>query len=172
MPKSLADGHVKLAILTTEPVNPEAPTPTELTAGINAACNILKSDFLWSATDSDKVAEAALCETNNANALGASNFQGGMTVFRYFNGTTGAPDPTEDALFAAVQDKGTELWVYARKNGKLESAAWADTDEIYLGGRVLTDEPQAPTETGGYIKFRVPLEVQAGWPFIAADATP
>ena len=166
MPKSLADGHIKFTILTTEPTNPLLPTAAELNAGIQAACNILKSDFAWSAADSDKVSEPALCATNNANALGASNFTGGITPFRYFNGTTGDVDAVEDAVFGAVQDKGTELWAYARKDGKLESVAWTSGDEIYLGGHVITDEPQAPSETGGYVKFRVPLEFQEGYPFI------
>lgn len=170
MPKSLADGHIKFTILTTAPANPDAPTALELNAGIDASCNILKSDFAWTAADSDKIAEPALCATNNANSLGASNFSGGVTPFRYF-ATGGAPDPTEDAVFAAMQDKGTELWCYARKNGKLYSADWATADEIYLAGHVLTDEPQAPSETGGYIKFRVPLEFQEGWPFIEVSAT-
>lgn len=171
MPKSLADAHIKFTILTTAPANPDAPTALELNAGIDASCNILKSDFTWSAADSDKLSEPALCAANNANALGASNFTGGITPWRYFDGTTGAPDATEDALFAAVEEKGTEFWGYARKTGKLYSADWATADEIYLGGHVITDEPQVPSETGGYIKFRVPLEFQEGWPFIEVAAT-
>ena len=34
--KSLADGRTKLAILSTAPADPSAPTVTELTAGIDA----------------------------------------------------------------------------------------------------------------------------------------
>lgn len=166
MPKSLADGHIKFTILTEEPVDPEDPTPTELAAGIDAECNILASDFNWGATDSDKIAEKALCELNNANALGASNYQGGMTVFRYFDATTGAVDPAEDTVFDAVKVKGTELWGYARMTGKLATAAWAASDEIYLGARFITDEPQPPSSAGGFIKMRVPFEIQAAWPFI------
>ncbi len=170
MPKSLADGHTKLAVLTTAPANPAAPTVAELNAGINAACNILASDFTFGATDSDKVAEKALCDINNTNAMGPSNFTAGFTVFRFFNASTGAPDTVPDALFTAVKVKGTTLYLYARKTGKLESAAWAATDEIYLGASVITDTPQAPSDLGGYIKYRVPMEVQSAYPFIAAAA--
>lgn len=167
MPKSLAEGHTKVAVLTTKPLDPENPTEDELEAGINAACNILASDFLFTATDSDKVGEKALCDTNNANALGASNFQAGMTPFRYFDATTGLPLPlTEDKLFEAMKVKGTELWIYARKDGNLEEEPWAAGQEIYLGQHVITDEPQAPSEQAGYVKFRVPMESQKGWPFI------
>lgn len=170
MPKSLADGHVKIAILTTQPANPEAPTLAELNAGINAACRILASDWTWTATDSDKVNEKAVCDVNNVNALGASNFSTGMTIFRYFNAGTGVADPTEDSLFTATKAKGTRLWIYVRETGKLETAAWAANDEISLGGEVITDTVQNPQNAGGYIKRRVPLEPQAMYPNIAAAA--
>lgn len=161
MPKSLADGHIKLAVLTTSPANPAAPTVAELNAGINAAARVLSSDFTWTASDSDKVAEKALSEVNNINALNASNFTTGLTVFRYFNATTGIADPTEDSLWTAVKAKGTRLWIYPREMGKLETAAWAAGDESFLGGEVLTDSPQNPQNAGGYIKRRIPLEPQA-----------
>ena len=57
-----------------------------------------------------------------------------MTIFRYFNAGTGVADPTEDSLFTAMKVKGTTLWIYPRKTGKLETAAWATGDEIFLGG--------------------------------------
>jgi hypothetical protein len=173
MPRSLADGKTKFTLLTTKPADPENPTVTELNAGLHFEKNVLASDFLWGATDSDKVAEKALETENNANALGASNFQAGFTVFRYFDATTGAPDPTEDAKFAAVRAKGTELWGYSRKTGKKAGLPWGDDDEIYLGAYIVTDEPQPPSDLGGYIKYRVPAEVQEAWPWIsAAAATP
>lgn len=170
MPRSLADGRTKFTILTTKPANPAAPTATELNAGIDASCNILASDFTWGAGDSDKVAEKALCTINNANALGASNFTAGVTPFRYFNSSTGAVDPTADSVFAALKVKGTTLWGYARRTGKLASAAWAASDEIFLGMEVLTDEPQPPGDLGGYTKYRVPMEPQDAWPFITVAA--
>ncbi|GEP38890.1 hypothetical protein NPS01_25530 [Nocardioides psychrotolerans] len=167
MPKSLADGHIKLAILTTAPANLAAPTVAELNAGINAACRILASDFTFGPTDSDKVAEKALCDINNVNAIGASNYQAGLTIFRYFNAATGVADPTEDSLFTATKVKGTTLYIYARETGKLETSPWATSDEIFLGGAVLTDTPQRPSDAGGYIKRRVPMEPQSMFPYIA-----
>ena len=170
MPKSLADGKTKFTILTTKPADPAAPTVSELTAGLDFSCDVLASDFAWGAADSDKVNEKALCTANNANAIGASNFTAGFTVFRYFDATTGKPDATEDAKFAAVQEKGTTLWGYARRTGQPARSAWTAADEIYLGGEFITDTPQAPTDTGGYIKYRVPAEMQDGFPFIAVAA--
>lgn len=170
MPKSLADGHMKLTILTAEPANPDAPTVTELAAGIDAECSILASDFTWSPGDSDKFAEAALCETSNANSLGRDNFTAGLTVFRYFDETTQNADITEDAVYQALKVKGTTVWGYLRYNGKPATDAWEADDDIALGLRVLTDRPQMPSNGGGYIKSRIPLEPQAGWQDITAAA--
>lgn len=166
--KTLADGHIKLAVLTTSPANPAAPTVTELNAGIDASSKVLISDFVWGATDSDKVAERALTDINNVNAIAASNFQAGISIWRYFNAATGVADPTDDALWTAVKTKGTTLWLYARQTGKLATAAWASADEIYLGGSVVTDNPQLPGDAGGFIKRRIPLEPQQMYPNIAA----
>lgn len=170
MPKSLADGHSKLTFCTDKPADPGNPTAAELNAGIDASEAILASDFNWSATDSDKVNEKALADTSNANALSASNFQAGVTAFRMFDADTGAVDETEDEVFQALKVKGTELWGYLRETGKLASAAWATGDEIVLGLHVVTDNPQRPSNAGGYIKRRVPMEPQEGWPEIEVVA--
>lgn len=164
--RSLADGHTKVAILTAAPSNPSAPTVAELNAGIDATSRILAADWTFGATDSDKVQEKSLADINNVNALGASNFQAGMTIFRYFDTVTGAPDPTGDALWTATKSKGATLYVYERQTGKLATAAWASADIIF-GMQTLTDEPQKPGDTGGYIKRRVPMEPQTNYGLIA-----
>lgn len=165
MPRTLADGKTKFTILITEPANPEAPTAEELNDGLDLSCKVIDSDFTWGATDSDKVAEKALCDEGNANAIGASNYQAGITLWRFF-ATAGGFDAIEDAGFAAVKVKGTTLWGYARKTDKKSTEAWETGDEIYLGLEVTTDNPQTPSDMSGYIKYRVPMEPQRGYPFI------
>lgn len=170
MPRSLADGRTKFTILTEAPADPANPTASELNDGIDASCSILASDFQWSATDSDTVAEKALCVENNANALGPSNYQVGLTPFRYFD-EQGEPDVSgEDETFQVLKEKGTTLWGYARKTAKRATEDWADGDEIYLGGEFITDTPQQPSDLGGYIKYRVPGQMQQAWPFIEVGA--
>jgi hypothetical protein len=166
MPKSLADGHTKFTLCTTEPADPLNPTAVELNAGLDYSCNVLSSDFTWTPSDSDKVQEKALCDENNANSLGPSNFSAGFTVFRMFDATTGLPDPTEDAKFEAVKVKGTRVWGYTRKSGKKATAAWAPGDEVELFQEIITDRPQTPSDAGGYIKYRVPAEPQTGEQFL------
>jgi hypothetical protein len=169
MPRVLADGRTKFTLLTTAPLDPAAPTATELNAGIHLESKVLSSDFAWSATDSDKIAEKALADDSNANAIGAGNYSAGVTLWRYFL-EAGGEDPTADAGFAALKEKGATLYGYARRTDKAGDAAWAAGDEIYLGAEVTTDTPQVPGDAGGWLKWRVPLEVQRAWDFIEVAA--
>jgi hypothetical protein len=161
----LADGKTKFTVLTTKPANPALPTAAELNAGIHLSDNVLTSDFTFGAVDSDKVAEKPLSASGNANAIGASNFQVGFTIWRKFL-TAGGFDTSDEAGWTALKVKGTTVWAYARQMDKAASAAWASTDEIYLGAEFTTDTPQR-TDGTGFIKYRIPGEVQTGYPFIA-----
>lgn len=169
MARVLADGKTKFTVLTTRPADPKAPTATELNAGIDVSCKVLASDFNWSATDSDKIAEKSLCDSGNSNAIGASNYTTGVTLWRYFDEETGDIDPEGDAGFTATSEKGTTLWGYARETAKDSDEEWASGDEIYLGGEVLTDTPQR-LDGSGFIKRRIPLEMQRGYDNIKVAA--
>ena len=167
MPRSLADGRTKFVLLTTKPVNPQAPTAAELNAGIDASCHVLSSDFSFGAAASDKVNEGALCEDTNAQVSGRSNFTAGFTPFRSFDATTGESDADGgDDVFQAVKVKGTTLWGYARKTSKKSAEDFEAGDELYLGAEIVTDNPTPPSDMGGWIKWRQDADVQAGWPFI------
>lgn len=161
MPKSLADGKIKLAILSVKPANPAAPTVAELNAGIDASSRVLSSDYTLGAVDSDKVAEKPLSQEGNSNAMGASNYQAAITPFRYFT-SSGASEAVEDAVFQAVKTKGAGLWLAERQTSKRSTEAWAAGDEVSVF-EVITDNPQKPSDAGGYIKRRVPMEVQDAW---------
>lgn len=169
MPKSLADGKIKLTLLTTEPADPSAPTATELNAGTDIECNILKSDFRLSATASDTVADAELCSDGNAVVFGASNYEGNMTVFRYFD-ETGAVDVAADVAFEAAREKGTHLYLAMRENGRDHEVEWTASEEGEYW-HVITDEPQQPSDRGGYIKRTIPLGPQEKVPFTVAAGT-
>lgn len=158
MARVLADGKTKFTVLVTAPVNPAAPTATELNAGIDLSCDILASDFAWTATDSDKVAEKALCDTGNSNAIGAGNYSAGLTLWRKY-AVGGGPDTAAELGWTALLEKGSEVYGYARESDKDSTEAWEAADEIYLGGSVVTDTPQR-TDGSGFIKRRIPMEPQ------------
>lgn len=155
----LADEHTKFTILTAAPADPNAPTATELNAGIDASCLVFADDFRWTATDSEKVGERRLCEGTAAQSNGISNYDVGFSAWRWFDSATGAVDPTADELFEAVKVKNTTVWGYVRRSGKEYSAPWATGDEFALGGEVLTDTPQS--DGTGFIKYRIPLAAQS-----------
>lgn len=170
MPRSLADGRTKFTLLTTKPVNPAAPTVTELNAGIDASCNILASDFNFGAAASDKVNESALCTADNASTPTRGNNQSAFTLFRYFD-DEGASDPDEgDDAFQAAKIKGTTLWAYGRRTAKKSTEAWAATDEIFHGAEIVCDSIMPPSDMGGWIKYRQEAETQEAWPFITVAA--
>jgi len=172
MPRSLADGRTKFSILTTKPLDPAAPNVTELNAGIDASCNVLTSDFQFGAAASDKVNEAALCTSDNANTPTRGNNQSAFTFFRYFD-ATGASDPTEgDESFQTMKIKGVTVWVYARRTTKDSIDDWAADDEIFHGAELVTDSVTPPSDMGGWIKYRQEAETQQAWPFITAVAPP
>ena len=152
----LADEHIKFTVLTTKPADVEAPTATELNAGIDASCLIFADNYTWTATDSERIGERALCEGSASESPGIGNYDLGITAWRYFDDTTGKVDATADTLFAAVKEKGTTLWMYERRTGQPHDEDWAAGDEIHLGGEVTTDTPQA-TDNSGFIKYRIPL---------------
>ncbi len=160
MPKTLADARTRLVALTTKPANPAAPTVTELTAGIDLSCRILKSDYRLSPVASDTVPDTELCSEGNAVTFGASNYEGSVTPFRYLT-EAGKADATNDVAWDALKEKGTELWLYEREGPKYD-AAWAAADEVD-GYEVVTDNPQKPSDRAGFIKRVVPLGVQRAW---------
>lgn len=165
----LADEHIKFTILTAKPANPAAPTAAELNAGIDASCLVLADNFQWTAADSERVGERALCEATAAESPGIGNYNIGFSYWRWFDSVTGAADATTDLLHPVVKEKGTALWGYARRTGKPHSAAWAALDEIQLGGEFTTDTPQAP-DGSGFIKYTLPCMAQAMHDFITVAA--
>lgn len=166
----LADGKTKFTIMTTKPAGWAAGTitATELNAGIDLSMDVLSNDFTFGAVDSDKVAEKPLGASGNANAIGASNFQLAFTLWRKFL-TAGGFDEASETGWAALKEKGATLYAAARQMDKEASEVWAATDEIYLAAEFTTDTPQR-TDGTGFIKYRIPTEVQTGIPFIEVAA--
>jgi len=165
--RMLSKGRTKVAVLTTKPADPAAPTVTELKAGIEASCKIPSSLWRWSAGDPTTETDSPLCVESDNEVPVADTYDTGFGVYREF-AEGGASDPLEDALFEATKVRGTTLWIYARKTGKLSLADWAADDEIYLGGEVLTGTPK--DVEGGYIKYDVPIFAQRMHNFIKVAA--
>lgn len=170
--KVLADGKTKLTVLTTRPAlwgTTGVATITELNAGIDASCLVLSDGFTFGPADSDKVSEPALCTKSNANSVGRTNGEAGFTYWRWFD-EEGGFDAAADELHDAVKTPGTPLWIYGRRMDKDATSAWAATDEIYYAAEVITDRVKPPSDSSGFIKYILPLEVQSDFQWLAAAA--
>lgn len=165
MPKSLADGHTKVAILSAKPADPLHPTVAELTAGIDASCRINSADYNVTATASETVEEKELCVEGAAVAFGPSNATIEFTPFRYFAADGSAEeseaDEIGDAVFQATKTKGTRLWLYQRETSKKSTDDWEEGDEVD-GFEFITDNPQQVDRTG-YVKKKVTGAYQDMW---------
>ncbi|MCP3426028.1 hypothetical protein NBM05_08435 [Rothia sp. AR01] len=162
-PKTLADAKIRLTYCTYLS-DPENPTIAELNAGIDLSQRVLKADYRLSATASETVDDqAALSDESNPVVLGPSNYEGLISIFRWFDPThLGRHDTLGDIAFQALKDKGTGGYMVARETGKRFDAAWEATDEVDVY-EILTDTPQKPTDNGGFIRRTVPLNPQRAW---------
>lgn len=156
MPKSLADGHTKLTLFAEKPADLDNLTATELNEALDASCRILSSDYNVGAAASETVDEKALCVVNNAQALGASNYQFEITSFRYF-AEDGTPEEQEgdevgDAVYQLLREKGTTIWAVERFTNKESKEDWA-TGDPYNWFEVTMDVPQ-PADRTGFIKAK------------------
>lgn len=160
--KTLADGNVRLYLLATKPADINAITVAEITAASpavrNISCNVLASDFDLGPTGSETIDEKALCAKGNAQVFGLTNYGGGLSVFRYFDPSTGLADATDDYLWVAAKAKGTTLHLVVIENGKLSNATPVVGEE-YRYFEMLTDDPVRGDRTG-YIKYRINGAVQ------------
>lgn len=156
--KTLADARTKLTILTTPPADLAAITLAELEAGIEASCQVAKNGTRFSPTASDTMSDPAFCDEGNSQVLGPSNYEASIAPFLWHDADTGAYDETANAVYEAAGVKGAEL-VYVLRKGPAFDQAWASGDR-YKAYVAVSDNPQEPTETGGYIKENITLLVQ------------
>lgn len=166
MPRSLAAGRTKIILFATKPTGDLAALPASTfnaTGVIDASCRVSKEGFKLGAGDSDSFTDPALCEEVAAETPGPSKYEGELPVFRYFDSEgkpeTGVGGEIGDALFQAVKEKGTTLWVARRDTSKKSAEPMASGDEYEIY-EVITDEPKEVSQDG-YNKRNVRLFVQS-----------
>lgn len=158
MSRTLADGNMKITLLTSAPADLAAITLTELNAGTDISCGV-KHPFSHGAAGSNTINEKAVCQKGNPQVFTDSTYTVSMTAFREF-GEDGLPDSAKDVAFEAFREKGTVAWLVVRDQvGKASGVDWAAGDP-YSAYEVMCDDPQNPTDEGGYIKRVIPIAVQ------------
>lgn len=154
--RSLMGGKTKICVLIAKPADLKAITLTELTAGLDAASDLARNGTRFSATASETITDARVSDKGNPSVYGASNSEGAMAVF--WELVDGKYAAAANPVYEAVRNKGTVVWVVQRTDQD-ETAPWAASDE-YAVYEWLTDTPQDPTETAGWLKMIVPGMVQ------------
>lgn len=166
MPKSKAEGREKWILLATPPADPKAVTMTEVEDGIDASCAISSADSRISAAASATFSDPAVCDEIAVTEFGASNYEGNIAPFRYFDeagkSETGTDGAVRDEVYQALKDKDTEMYVLLRDTSKLSRDAMEAGDEYELY-QVVTDNPQRPSSREGYQKRIVPLAIRNAW---------
>lgn len=163
MPRSLADGHTKISIMSTKPADPYAPTVTELEAGIDAGPHILSSGFNLGAVASETLNEKPLSVKGNISTFTESNYEGEIQSFREWDSTSpGKPSMTDDIVYQALKTKGARTWIAVRNSGKDSVADWEADDELQGVYETVADNPR-PAEKTGYIKAVHGLSVENAW---------
>ncbi|MGQ7788203.1 phage tail tube protein [Nesterenkonia sp. K-15-9-6] len=158
-PRVLAEQMMSLVVLT-DYTGPLDVIPADvINDGLQASCRAVAADTRLSPTDSDTLTDNAVCEPANAQALGASNYEARMGIYRYPDETNpGEHSEQYDEVFQALKEKGTEVVVVKRDLGLRWDAPFEAGQEIEAY-RVTTDWPQAPQDRTGYQKRVIPLPV-------------
>ena len=81
-----------------------------------------------------------------------------MTPFRYLDQETGRADLSDDIAYQTLTPKMTELILVERKGADWEKP-FAAGDVVTIA-HVVTDNPQPPSDLGGYLKSVIPLGTQ------------
>lgn len=163
-PRTLADQNRKIVVLVDPVEDLEKITLDELTdeSVIEASCRTTQADTRFAPTDSETLSEPAVCEDAGAETFGASQYEGMMGLFRFFDEETpGQADPEGDILYEALRFKGTEIVVVERHVNKKWDEDFEAGDEI-RAFRVETDNFVPATEQHvGYIKGTIKMAIKA-----------
>lgn len=162
--RTMADGNIGVYVLTTAPAaQTGVPTVTELTGGTDASCETAKSGTYLRPTGSATVSDAPLCESGNSTDFGASNFEGQMAPFAYFDASTGKYSAADSAALEVLSTKGSTVWIYFVEGVKPREGGVPEGGERIYGGKWTTDTAQPGPVTGEYLKRIVPLGYSGGW---------
>lgn len=155
--KTLADQNIKIAMLTSVPADLSAIPLATLTAAEDVSCLLATSNTRFSATASETIADPAVCESANTQVFGASNYEASAAPFWYLD-AAGKYLAADNVAYEALRDKGSRVAFVLREGPKFDTA-WASGDQ-YEAYEVISDNPQRPTDSGGWVKRIVPLAVQ------------
>lgn len=155
--KTLADGRIALWALTAKPKNMTTPTITEINAGKNISCRILKNDYALGAESDTEINEQEMCKKGEGKAPGPTTYAGNITVLRYLD-EAGKPVAADDFVWDLIKKKGTTIWLVERE-GPDESKEIAEGDIVSVYEAVLGTPTKPSDRFAGYIKRSAKLNI-------------
>lgn len=142
--------------MDTAPSDPANPTTTELSAGIRAECFFTTNTRL-SATGSQTVNEASLCDAASAQTPATRQWEGTIEFFLDLDPDTGLAVAGGDKVRDALDAYGEKVWLW-RRRGPLYTTAIAD-GQPSTTFEVVLDAMQDPSDRAGSFKGVVPVFV-------------
>lgn len=134
-------------------VNPDAPKASELNAGTNISCAIVRG-YTLNPTGSTTDDSASICDTGNVSNRLYDAYEGTMTMFR----DAVATDVTSvfNIAFNLFKTPDNRVWVY-RRLGKRNTVSAAATDQVE--GFLFTNDNITSIDGGdsGPVQFTVPF---------------
>lgn len=165
--KTVGDSQGWFYVLTDfDDIDIDAIDVSELSGSnaIEGTWDAAASGTRFSFTASDTVSDPAYGDESNVNAVGRSNYEGSIAPYIKLDPETGAYDESSNPLLTTLV-KGKEVLVVSGvTGGPLAARAAGDLYDAFV---FAADNPQKPTEVGGYQKRNIPL-VPAGRSVAAA----
>lgn len=145
------DENTRVVLLDEEPSNFEAPTTSELNAGLDITCE-LTAEGLQLGKGNNSISSGGLCSGVDSTVPGRTTFSASLVGFKY-------KQPDASPFWDAAGPKGDEAWIYVRY-GLPHDQAWANGDDIegyhFLWGKRAV----ANSGTDTLVTFTVPIHIQ------------
>lgn len=172
-PRTLADQNRKIVMLVDHTGNLDEFSATDLNEAIELSCRATQADTRFAPSASETLSDPAVCEDSGASALGASQWEATLGLFRFFDAENpGQGDPEGDQAYEALKIKGTEVVIVERHVNKRWDEPFEAGDEI-RAFRVQADNWNPSTEQHtGYVKGTFPMAVQAANQNATVTGTP
>lgn len=154
MPKKMLNPRTTLWVVPENGVvNPDAPTASELNAGKNISCSVVRG-YTLNPTASDTDDSASICDTGNVSNRLYDNYEGELTLFR--DADTSDATSVYNEAFELFKEPDARIWVY-RRLGKDNTASAVNGDEVE--GFLFSTDRIRSIDGGdaGPIQFTAPL---------------
>ena len=160
-PKMLNTANRRLDWVPTI-ANPNAPTATELNAGVNLTCRVTVANYQFGITGTNIVVDPSPCDSIEAGAPGMDTVEAGFDMFRF-------KTDLDDIAWTTFTGKDIPGFLVERIGQIAEGEDPADvpyvaTDEVaVMDTLTLSPRPLSPA-TAGYEKFNQSFAPQAFYP--------